>query len=92
MNFSITLPALLEETLPCLLFQGNEIPLNRESNSFDLGDTCYDYNDVLELYQSAGDDRDFDLIDKPIIGEIEIPLFDVRLQLSNSYTSNHISK
>ena len=92
LNFSITLPALLEETLPCLLFQGNEVPLNRESNSFDLGDTCYDYNDVLELYQSAGEDRDFDLIDKPILVETEIPLFDIRLQLSDSYTSNHISK
>lgn len=92
LQYNILFPIPTQETIIYLLFNKDEIPLDKEKNAFIAEGVYYNFDDVIALYQAAGEERDFDLIEKPVIKQEEIKIFDVRLQLAESDTSTHIAE
>lgn len=92
LQYNVSFPVPTQETVIYLLFNNDAIPLDKEKNAFIAEGVYYNFDDVVALYQSAGEERDFDLVEKPVVKQEEIKIFDVRLQLKESYTDTHISK
>lgn len=92
LSYNVMFPTPTEETQIYLLFHGMSIPLNKEQNAFITDNIYYDFDEVIALYQTTGEERDFDLIEQPVLKQTEIKILDTRLQLTECYTETHISK
>ncbi len=90
-NLQYTIPFLspTEEKQLHLIYNNEIIPLDKETNSFIVRESIFNKDDVIQLYNTS-DECDFQLVEKPILEEVVIPMFDLRLQLSNSNSAEHI--